>query len=297
MLNLFIICSERSSAGGGWCAAQLCSPWNVLQYMRIPSTARGLPLRGSWPRSKIVGWFLCFAQGLKWGSCQNATQSGPTAKNGAGHPDRSYGNPQPGAETPFEVEYVMRQRPANAGSTTGRKQTGHAADQHDLDTLRPRQLLARCAQGSQQACLTHPLVLRTDQCGIQNQYTGSQCEQEQEFHCGNHLIDDVLNLFEYATDVDHCQIGIVARKHVAEASLGVRQMERGDPGLRHVFHRRRIDDHEEVDAQRAPLQLANTRDRHGRQLAGDIELQLIAQLQLERLGQTFFHRGFRLAVV
>jgi len=38
--NLFTICSERSSAGGGRSGAQLRNPWNVLQYMRIPSTAR-----------------------------------------------------------------------------------------------------------------------------------------------------------------------------------------------------------------------------------------------------------------
>ncbi len=71
-----------------------------------------------------------------------------------------------------------------------------------------------------------------------------------------------------------------------------RQVEGGDPALRYLRHRARIDDDEEVDAHRPPLQLAQAGDGGLHRRAGNIEAQPVAQLPVQRFSDALFDRSF-----
>ena len=139
--------------------------------------------------------------------------------------------------------------------------------------------------------------MRTSQRGIQHQHPGRQREQEQELDGGDHLIDHGLNLPDHIADIDHGQVRKITRELVHQSLILRRQMERGNPCLRRIGHHRRVQDHEKIHLHRTPVELAQTGDRRFDHLPGDVEPEHVAQLQPERLGQTFLDRGFRFTVV
>ena len=124
-----------------------------------------------------------------------------------------------------------------------------------------------------------------------------QREQEDALHGGQRLVDDRTHLAQQVVHVEHRN----AREapHEIGDGLGILglQVRRRHPRALRALEQTRREHQEEVRLEAVPLHLAHARDLGGARLAGDVELQLVAELELQLFHVFGRHRNQRLAEI
>ena len=158
----------------------------------------------------------------------------------------------------------------------------------------PQQAGAR-TDGTHYRELARPLFARRCYGSEQHNETGCQRKAEQELNRADDLVEHALHLRDGRAHIDVGDVRVTAHQCVVE-TLGRRRPESGEVGRWHIGQRRHGVHHEEVGVQRAPVDLAQRGDACIAKDAADIEAQVVAELQAERPGQTFFHADLALGI-
>ncbi|MFO0003857.1 MAG: hypothetical protein ACK559_22280, partial [bacterium] len=126
---------------------------------------------------------------------------------------------------------------------------------------------------------------------------GEQGEAHQELDRSRDLVDHRLHLLEHGGHVDDQQVGEAANEFVEQVLAPLGQAERRDVADRQAVERARRHDHEEIRAERVPLDPAQARHRERAAHARHVVDQAIAHAHADPAGDALLHRHQRGATI
>src|SRR6516162_1264280 len=179
---------------------------------------------------------------------------------------------------PLRSEEIRRQRGTERG-----EQSREAAESGELREHTLHDRAATRAERSQHGALVAALVTARLYRRQQHRQPGEQGEDEDTLYRKRRLVEHGAHLTEQLIDVEDRDTREAVRElrqraGGARCEIGAREVSAGGA----FEHPGRKDD-EKIRLEGIPLHLADARDRHLARLAGDIEGQLISDLEAERL--------------